>query len=168
MSDPNKLFEVLASCIGPTPLPYACRMYINRSILPPSILSSEPLIQVIQTAVNERFQNQFTIDQIGILTNLIAMNISFVRNVFFRHDLAYNSVANQLYQTSLITESSFSTRLLNIHQTTNISLQSVSFGYEDQNQCFNNNPFAHESDTPEATQKCVMTLKGIKRFLIVF
>ncbi|CAF3382260.1 unnamed protein product [Rotaria sp. Silwood1] len=138
MSDPNKLFEVLASCIGPTPLPYACRMYINRSILPPSILSSEPLIQVIQTAVNERFQNQFTIDQIGILTNLIAMNISFVRNVFFRHDLAYNSVANQLYQTSLITESSFSTRLLNIHQTTNISLQSVSFGYEDQNQCFNN------------------------------
>ncbi|CAF0882587.1 unnamed protein product [Rotaria sp. Silwood1] len=46
--------------------------------------------------------------------------------------------ANQLYQTSLITESSFSTRLLNIHQTTNISLQSVSFGYEDQNQCFNN------------------------------
>ncbi|CAF3817891.1 unnamed protein product [Rotaria sordida] len=91
MSDPNKLFEVLASCIGPTPLPYVCRMYIDLSIVPSSILSSDSRTQIIQTAVNERFQSQFTIHQIRILTNLIAMNISFVRNIILMDDLSYNS-----------------------------------------------------------------------------
>ncbi|CAF1136536.1 unnamed protein product [Rotaria sp. Silwood1] len=80
MSDSNKLFEVLASCIGPTPLPYVCRMYMDLSILPPSVLSSDSRAQIIQTAVNERFESQFTIVQIRTLTNLIAMNISFVKN----------------------------------------------------------------------------------------
>ncbi|CAF2394539.1 unnamed protein product [Rotaria sp. Silwood2] len=46
--------------------------------------------------------------------------------------------AHQLYRTSFIAQSSFSTRLSNIHQGPNISLLNVSFGYKDRNQCFDN------------------------------
>ncbi|CAF3818679.1 unnamed protein product [Rotaria sp. Silwood1] len=101
MSDSNKLFEVLASCIGPTPLPYVCRMYMDLSILPPSVLSSDSRAQIIQTAVNERFESQFTIVQIRTLTNLIAMNISFVRNIFLMNDLASNSVRIKINHTAI-------------------------------------------------------------------
>ena len=90
MSDCKKLFDTLASCVGPAPLPYVCRIYMHLSVVPLSILSSNSRVQVILSAVNERFKTQYTLHQIRTLTNLIAMNLSFVRNVFLT-DLAYSN-----------------------------------------------------------------------------
>ncbi|CAF3388792.1 unnamed protein product [Rotaria socialis] len=101
MSDSNNLFEILASCIGPAPLPYVCRMYMDLSIIPSSILSSDLRTRTIQKAVNERFKSQFTIGQIRILTNLIAMNIHFVRNIFLMDDLSYINLSVKIYHSTI-------------------------------------------------------------------
>jgi hypothetical protein len=92
MSDADKLFEVFACCIGPTPLPYVCRIYMALSILLLSVLPSDSRTEIIQTAVNDRFISHFSVDQIRTLTNLIAMIISFVRNVFLMEDFTHNNV----------------------------------------------------------------------------
>ena len=92
MSEDNKLFDILTSCIGPTPVPYVFRIYIYLLTLPSCILPSDLRTRVIQTAVNDRFKSQFAIDQIRTLTNLIAMNLSFVRRVFVLEDLTHNNL----------------------------------------------------------------------------
>ena len=64
MCDQNKLFEALASCIGPIPLPYVCWLYMKLAMLPLSTFSPESRTEIIQTAVNDRFKSRFTIIQI--------------------------------------------------------------------------------------------------------
>ena len=93
MCDQNKLFEALASCIGPIPLPYVCRLYMKLAMLPLSTFSPESRTEIIQTAVNDRFKSRFTIIQIRTLTNLIAMNMSFIRDTFLMEDLASDNLA---------------------------------------------------------------------------
>jgi hypothetical protein len=68
------------------------------SILPLSVLPSDPRTRIIQTAVNDRFKSHFSIDQIRTLTNLIAMNLSFVRYVFLMEDLTHNNVLMNIKQ----------------------------------------------------------------------
>ena len=99
MSESKNLFEALASCIGPTPLPYVCRLYMDFLAIPSSILPSDSRMQIIKNTVNERFKSQFTTDQIRKLTNLIAMNMSFVRKVFLLDDLVYNSLTVNINNT---------------------------------------------------------------------
>ena len=93
MCDQNKLFEALASCIGPISLPYICRLYMKLAMLPLSTFSPESRTEIIQTAVNDRFKSRFTIIQIRTLTNLIAMNMSFIRDTFLMEDLASDNLA---------------------------------------------------------------------------
>ncbi|CAF1480304.1 unnamed protein product [Adineta steineri] len=64
---------------------------MDLSIIPSSILSSNLRTQIIQTAINERFKSQCTIEQIRTLINLIGMNISFIRNTFLMDGSAHNN-----------------------------------------------------------------------------
>ncbi|CAF2111666.1 unnamed protein product, partial [Rotaria magnacalcarata] len=91
-SDNNKLFDALASCIGSTPLPYVCRIYMDLSVIPLSIMPSDSRTQIVLNAVNERFKSQYSIHQIRTLTNLIAMNASFVRSMLLMEDLTHNNL----------------------------------------------------------------------------
>ncbi|CAF2935287.1 unnamed protein product [Rotaria sp. Silwood2] len=52
---------------------------------------------------------------------------------------------NQFSHTSFIVQSSFSTRLFNVHQTPNTSLPAVSFSYKDRNRCFDNSKPSHQT-----------------------
>ncbi|CAF1454237.1 unnamed protein product [Adineta steineri] len=63
---------------------------MDLSIIPSSILSSNLRTQIIQTAINERFKCQFTIEQIRTLINLIGTNISFIHNTFLMDGSAHN------------------------------------------------------------------------------
>lgn len=101
MSNDNKLFELLASCIGPMPLHFVCRIYTDLSVFPSSVLPSDLRTNIIRTAVNDRFKSDYSIDQIRVLTNLIAINIYFVRDIILIEDLAHNSLTIKFNRTTV-------------------------------------------------------------------
>jgi len=62
------------------------------SILLLSVLPSDSHTQISQAAVNDSFKSHSFVDQIQTLTNLVAMDLSFVPYVFLLEHFTYNNV----------------------------------------------------------------------------
>ncbi|CAF4105521.1 unnamed protein product [Rotaria sordida] len=72
----------------------------------------------------------------------------------------YTRSPNQLYQNLFSVRPSFSTHLLNTHQTSNILLSNVSFSYEDQSQCFDKSKSSHQTLSKITRQDKVINYLG--------
>jgi hypothetical protein len=92
MSDLDKYLEAFALFIGSTPARYVCRIYMALSISTLSVLPSVSHTGIIQTAVNDLFNSHFSVDPIQTLTNLVAVSLSFVYNVFRMKEFTYRNV----------------------------------------------------------------------------
>ena len=86
------IFEAVRCSIDLVSLVYICRLYMKLSNLPSIMLSSTGRTQLIQEAVTDRYNDNHSIEDILMVTNIIEMNRDMINRVLLLSDLDKNNV----------------------------------------------------------------------------